>query len=159
METFSIKHITNLYESDHDSSTTLCSFECNSTFHEISLIPWYIKVPCQKSQGTQYLQKQPHSQTDASLTSATTLSMVMVLTMDWSRSTTAHLQEKLPRSTTMTWAGESIFARCLNRPYQSLMNGGGAVCGPGGISVRIVQQYLSTLNLVFHRFSERREKT
>lgn len=59
---------------------------------------------------------------------ATTLSIVCVLMVDLFLLTTAHLQEKLPRSTTITLARERTLILCLYSPYQSLMNGGGGSC-------------------------------
>ena len=82
------------------------------------------------------------------LTMATTDSVQLVLIVQLLRWMAAHLQEKLPRSSTTTFFGWAKATRCLYRPYQSLMNGPGSCCvrvcvwgggggGGGGGGVRI----------------------
>ena len=63
------------------------------------------------------------------LTMATTDSVQLVLMVQLLRWMAAHLQEKLPRSSTTTFFGWAKATRCLYRPYQSLMNGPGSCCG------------------------------
>jgi len=57
---------------------------------------------------------------------ATTDSVQLVLMVPLMRWRAAHLQEKLPRSSTTTFFGWARATRCLYSPYQSLMNGPGS---------------------------------